>query len=426
MNVLEDQKIKMLISRRDLSKNRIKSYKRVFTEINELFNKTPSELIEEARNEQLPDWDNKIFIEMEDRKISYYFNEYYNYLKNVRKNNPGSIQNKHNVLRAFYREYNIEVPKPINLKIRTPRVRKRDLLSWEEDVEKAVEETESLKLKAIILFLVTSGLRISDMVKLTIGDFLEATEDYHNGTIGDLLKQDPSNIIPSWDFDPQKTQNEGNLCITFNTPETVKAIFNYLNKRILNDYSVSDDSPLFRSNTYHQSNNYFYESSSISFIFREEINPLIGSPKDKIGRALFRPQNLRKLFETTCNKHIGKAMFAVEEKKNEGTEWDIVALLTGHKPYNAQIKHIYDAVEPEDIKPYYEQLIPYLSTNKVDVKTYKSQDVIEMEKIVHEAEEKAKISSERQVETEARLAKLEGVANLLSKEDIEFLKKLKK
>lgn len=383
MGIENDEKLNMLFERRDISENRKRTYLLVFNEIYELLGKTPSELIKEAKKQQKPDWIKQEFLDIDERNISIYFSKYHIYLKNTRKNSKGTINLKMVTFESFYREFNIELPKTPEKKNKIPRVRKKDIPSW-EDVELALKKVESLKNKAIILFILTSGLRGGDTSKLTIGDFLEATEKFHNGTLEDLLKQDHSNIIPSWYIDAEKTSRRGNLCITFNTPEAVEAIFNYLEQRIDKGYSVDVDTALFRSD--HSINNHFLNSDSIGRIFRTINKKIFNAAEDNLGRVFFRAQNLRKLFISTCSANLPKAMFAVEESSTRVKELDYLAVLAGHKPSKGDMTISYDAIEPEDIEPYYLQLTKYLSIGKVEPKDIKSADYIEMQNKLNKME----------------------------------------
>jgi len=56
-------------------------------------------------------------------------------------------------------------------------------------------------------------------------------------------------------------------------------------------------------------------------------------------------------------------MFSVEEESNRVKDNDIVAILIGHKPHNANMTEACEAVDIEDINPYYTYLIPYLTVN---------------------------------------------------------------
>ncbi|WP_409199616.1 hypothetical protein [Methanobrevibacter sp. DSM 116169] len=79
-----DIKLNHFIKRRNINKKTISHYNLVFTEIFKLFNKIPSELIDEFKHEQKPYITNDGFIEvmdMNDRKINKYQFIYDDYLK---------------------------------------------------------------------------------------------------------------------------------------------------------------------------------------------------------------------------------------------------------------------------------------------------------------------------------------------------------
>ncbi|MGL6298824.1 MAG: hypothetical protein ACRC1M_06645 [Methanobacteriaceae archaeon] len=408
MNILEDPRLKSLIHRRNISESRAADYKVTFNQIYELINKTPSELIEEAKQQQQPDWEKKRFLEMEERNVTKYLEEYYNFLKNVRKNKDSTIKLRMTIIRSFYSEYEIKLPKPVILSSTTNRTRKTDIPSW-DDVETVVTKLESKKYIAIVYFFATSGIRSGDVCNLTIGDFLKATEKYHNGTLEDLLTKDPYeySITPAWDFDPEKTDKKGNLCLTSNTPQAIKALFDYLEDRIKKGHDVSLDSALFRSNRIRTKNpekSFFYKTSTMSDLFKDTINPIFDTHennntiirKDKKGYSFFRPHNLRTLFKTTCSTHLPKAMLQVEEKGTLSKNIDILSLLTGHEPLNSQITKTYEAVDYEDIAPYYYQLIPYLTTDKIKVKDMNTPEYLEMKKEVDDLKAKEKERSRKE------------------------------
>lgn len=395
VDVIEDSKLNTLIKKKNLSDARIEQYELVLTDIYNITKKInsnkkgliPVELIEEARIEQRPNFKEGFLLDLDERKITKYFDEYYLYLKDERGNKDSSIKTKLKVLKSFYNYYKIECPDLPNLESNISRIRKSEIPSI-KDIRDAFNKIENLKYKAIILFLSSSGMRSGDVVKLTLGNFLEATTEYHDGTLENLLEQDSNNVIPSWYLEPAKTVGSGNICITFNTPECVQSIFNYLEHRIQQNLPVNDNSPLFRSDR--RENNHFYESKSLSRLFNESINPLVGGNKDRHGYTFFRPHNLRKFFITTCRAHIGEAMFEVNEYSNEPLLIDFIAVLAGHRPPKGMMTSVYDAIETEQIKPYYLHLTKYLSIGEIIPKDIKSAEYIEMENRVKEAENNTK------------------------------------
>ncbi|KZX16343.1 site-specific tyrosine recombinase XerC [Methanobrevibacter cuticularis] len=188
----------------------MKVYKIVFTHMFELTGKTPTELIEEAKDEEQPYIKNEkiIFKSLDDRKITSYLYNYYNFLneKNLAVDTVGSYMS---AVRAFYNEYDIQLPKPI--KIDNPKLLIREgNIPNIDDVRKGVESTNNIRNKGIILFLATSGVRIGDLVNFKIQDFVEATKEYHNSNnIDELLQmKNTNNIIPIWYFISAKTRKK--------------------------------------------------------------------------------------------------------------------------------------------------------------------------------------------------------------------------
>jgi len=409
MTVLDDPQIEDFFTNRpNINDKRKQSYKTAFDHFYNLFGLTPTKMIEEAKNEQKPDWERKEFLDIEERNVTKYLKQYYLHMKNERKNKNSTIKKNLNMIRAFYEAYNIEIPKsPVLTQVST-RTRKTEIPDW-DDVRYVVDKLESKKYIAIVYFLATSGIRNGDVCNLTIGDFLEATKKWHNGTLEDLLSKDPyeENIRPVWDFDPEKTSTySGNICFTSNTPQAMRALFDYLEKRIDEGYPVGNDTALFRSNIKRKKNNeksFFYNTSSMSDIFTDTINPLFNTKdkdeniivrKDRKGYSFFRAHNLRKLFTTTCSTNLPKVMYEVEEKGTLPKNIDILSLLTGREPLNSKITDTYEAVGHDDVEPYYFHIIPYLTVGEIEAKDVHSDEFKELKKQNKELTERMNVYEE--------------------------------
>lgn len=115
MKIEEDPKIKQIVIRKNLSKSRLNIYKIVLTDICTITGLTPTELLKEAKEEEQPFIkDNKIiFPDIEDRKVTQYIYQYYEFLKN-KKLTINTIDSYLKTLRSFYNEYNIQLPKTYN------------------------------------------------------------------------------------------------------------------------------------------------------------------------------------------------------------------------------------------------------------------------------------------------------------------------
>lgn len=83
-------------------------------------------------------------------------------------------------------------------------------------------------MKAIILFMTSSGCARNETLNLTVSDFIEATNEYHsdgsvNEILTELIVQD--NVIPTFKIFRKKTNKS---YFTFCSPEATKAICSYL------------------------------------------------------------------------------------------------------------------------------------------------------------------------------------------------------
>lgn len=197
--------------------------------------------------------------------------------------------------------------------------------------------------------------------------------------LDELLSRNHYEIIPCYDFFPEKTQKEGNLCITFNTGESSYFIFEHLKERIKEGYSVELESALFR-------NTGSSDFLSVDWLRRilKSLNTSLNLGKDKNGMyGKFRGHNLRKLFSTTCRRNITNVVV----KADKYSELDVVSIFTGHIPPNMSNSEVYDAVDSEDsfdsyLRKNYEALIPYLTINKKENCAKENNKNLEYDEIV--------------------------------------------
>lgn len=366
MTPIEDIKLQQMIDRKELSKDRIELYKIVFNDYCRLTQKTPSELISEAREDQEPylGKNNRIlFTPKSERKLALYINQYYKYLK-TKDLSEYSMDTYLKSVYAFYNEFDIELPKKINVKLPKVIIRKGDLPTI-KDIRLAVDSTKELRNKAMILLFLTSGMRRGAIVNLRVSDFIEATKEYHNGDdIKTVLGiEDTSNIIPNWLFFPSKTEEYSNICLTFNTPECTEYILNYLKTR--KDLKESDS--LFN-----------LTGSGMSTVFRELNDRLFGKTKHS-NKRLFMPHRLRKLFLTTFRKKTND-LFSLR-------------LVAGHS-LPTKIDDNYQEIPIEETKEEYMKVIPFLSIRDTKVHNIKSEEYIKLEMKNIELEEKDKAKEE--------------------------------
>ena len=435
----DDARLSMMIERRGLSDSAIKTYDTVFKEIYKLLEVTPSDIVRIGKREQKPYIDKETgeyeLLELEDRHVTEYQFKYYNFLKNKNLSNR-TIRLKLNTYRALLGEYDIEKPKNINIVISNDRIRDEDIVSWRE-VESALSFCKGIRDKAIISFFATTGLRSSDVRRLTIGDLIKACdiyfEDNEEKTLNNLLDKNPEEIMPCWEIIPSKTSKNSQLCVTFNTPEASTYLWQYLNERISynikkgrNDVLEPND-PLFATSTNNE-----LKSTAIEKLF-QRINKQLGDKEDKNGKyCRFRSHSLRKLFSTTCRRNLTQVVV----NSDKTSEVDIISIFTGHVPPNESNSKVYEAIESDSHDSYlrktYLALSPYLSIKDIEVKDIKTQqykDLEEQNEALRQQLEAQAVSMQREMDEqkeqyEKKIRHIESVNSALSTQVTDIQKQI--
>jgi len=233
---------------RELSEGRKKNYEIVFREMYKLTGKTPSELLDEAKQEEKSFIKEGAIVEVDkrDRKVAKYLLMYHNFL-NESGIKESTMKTKMGILRAFYTEFEIELPKKIKLSVPMRIIREGDI-PIREDIKKALDFIPDIRNKALITLTASTGIRGVDILNFAVGDFVIATKKYHESdSIDKMLELKQNNIIPCWEFYSQKTKKHNTLTVTFNTPECSEYIIKYLNQRKKGGEILNNDSYLFRT-----------------------------------------------------------------------------------------------------------------------------------------------------------------------------------
>lgn len=356
--IRQDMKLQQMFIRKNLSKSRIDLNIIAFTKMYELTGLTPTELITEALEEQEPRLINGQlrFKQINDRKITRYLYNYYFFLQQENYKLQ-TIQTRMATVRAFYNEYDVELPKNIQLQNNKPLVTEGDLPA-RKDILKALQSTNNKRNKALILFLASTGIRSNDALEFKVHDLIQGCKNYNVTSLNELLNIDAANVVPGFYFRPQKTIRSGNICCTFCTPECFKSLQDYLKTRPY----LTEDSPLFT--------NRFNEKLSRDAVIRifKTIND------NEFGfvnnQRFFKAHNLRKWFVSQCNQHSGDLLK--------------VHILAGHSI--SRIDATYNEINVDVMRRFYISLIPHLTVNPTRVKTVKSREFLELERRLKEQE----------------------------------------
>ena len=269
--------------------------------------------------------------------------EYRDWLYN--KYNVSTAQLYLTAILTTYRHFEITIP-PLPYystkhSIKTPPINYKDLP--DRHLLRECLEVSSPLVRALILFMSSSGISRIDVLNLTIDDYLNATQEHHNHpdsvkyAIRDMRDKD---IIATFNLKRQKT---GQDYFTFASHEACNAINAYLLTRT---EILTRDKPLFKINERY-----------INMIF-ERLNGHF--QLGKVG-------NYNRLIPHMLRK------FHASQLAESGMSTDHINLLQGRKVQGVAHEH-YIRINPETLKEEYIKALPYIVIE--DVNKYKTENEI--------------------------------------------------
>ena len=225
---------------------------------------------------------------------------------------------------SLYAHFEIEIHKLPPLSTKSGNIPKPitfEDLPTKEIIRSAVEIANPI-MKAIILFMSSSGCARRETLNLTIQDFIDATQEYHNkNNIKDILDdlKDNENLVPIFRIRRQKTSK---FYFTFCSPEASRQIVEYLltqsdlkntdklfdiNLYYLNKYfmEINDKLNLGKVGTYNRFRSHMLRKFHASSLYNAEnglslaeIDALQGRKKDSTHSSYFmeNPFNLKKKY----------------------------------------------------------------------------------------------------------------------------------
>ena len=179
-------------------------------------------LIEEAVDEEDKN------VPLKERKLKGRLLDYRNFLLNSDMSS-NTVKTYFSKLKTFYMHFEIELPY-------LPDARYGK--SYETNHIREALDLVSVDLKALILFMSSSGTAKAETLSLTIGDFIKGTCEYHHGgsvedVIGELERRD--DVVPTFYLKRIKTDK---YYYTFCSNEASRYIVQFLKKR--SDLKLSD------------------------------------------------------------------------------------------------------------------------------------------------------------------------------------------
>ena len=142
----------------------------------------------------------------------------------------GTVRTYLSRIKSFYRHFEVELPYLNDISLDEEYLSSYGDLPSKKDIWRACE-ISSIAFRAVILFISSSGCAKAETLSLTVGDFIKATEDYHDGgSFDDILHslENRRDVVPTFYLKRIKTNK---FYHTFCSPEASHCIVEYLLSR---------------------------------------------------------------------------------------------------------------------------------------------------------------------------------------------------
>ena len=242
MNMNNNTIISEFVKARRLKKGTAEQYQIALNFYSKFQEKPLHELLKEADEEE------EKGIRWKNRRLKTRLLNYRNYLYEQYVKSTAEL--KFALIKTFYKHHEIEIhnlPAVNKKNIRLSEPLKFKDLPDKELIKKALKISNPL-MRAVILFMSSSGCARAETLSLTIQDYIDATKEYHN--TNDISKaveiMHDKDIIPIFYLKRIKTNKH---YYTFCSPEANAEIINYLLLREDLDNNRLDELPLFKCNT---------------------------------------------------------------------------------------------------------------------------------------------------------------------------------
>lgn len=436
------------------SKKTMNEYRKTLDKFCKAIDKPLNEIIDELKMEQsikveeiISQDNNKTIIRTlefdvnsPDSTVKKYHHQFESYC--LERGNKNSTANKHiKRIRTLLKANDIKLPKWEFLKEEPP---KWELLE-KEDIKFVLDECSIIH-KSLILFMLSSGMRVGDCVTLTIGDFMDATRAFHDFVDAeDFIDNAPQDMMGFWSFEPGKTERYDIKCKTFNSPESSNIILQNI-RRLKNEYyprkrkrlekKLKDETDeekreelrekietlkISKNNALFGSRNSLYTGpmkvESISTLFPAKNKKLCDWRISKIRKAIedgeisaedydkkvaeipkFHAHACRKYFETMISRNCG--------------DLRICTLMEGHASPVKTDPH-YIKKEYNEVQEIYLQAIEDLTIENVDSKLLSNKKISELESTIENLKaEQAQKNEIIQLQSEENKQQAEEIKNL--------------
>lgn len=329
---------------RNIKNSTINGYISALKGFEEFHEKSIQDLFNEARKEE-----NKR-IPLKDRKIKKRLMDYRSYLLNSDLS-PNTSKTYFSKVKTFYLHFGIELPHLPQAKYDKVYETNYLDLPTHQHIHDALQ-ISSIDLKAVILFMSSSGTAMAETLSLTVNQFVMATRDYHRGgSMEDILDtlDKKKDIVPTFYLKRIKTDK---YYYTFCSPEASSYMVKYLKTRenlkledLLFDFTSSQLISKFQDindkmNWGFKGKYRFFRTHSLRKfhasnigLSMEYIDALQGRGKNQVHEAYIKtnPENLKEIYMS----RMKNVMIIKNEVEVKNQEFNIIinVFLSG-KEYN--------------------------------------------------------------------------------------------
>jgi integrase len=344
-SIKDDPKFNYFIQNRRLKPETIRRYTYELELYSESTSMKPEELIDEARKEQ------KEKEYMDERQLLPHLTNHINFMES-KKYAPYRIKTSLKIIRSFYNQFEIILPKTPYKGEPSTFYLNVDELPGYEDIRKALT-VSNIKYRAMITLMASSAMNIKDVRFLKVHEFIEAIKDGYKpretGTNDSFHIPQRDEVddetIGVWRRRREKT---GVPHVTFSTPESIHLILDYLHQyqpESMDDYLFrSQDNPqnLERANPNKQCSSGSFQKYFI------KINEAMGWEKKGYSHY-FTSSSLRKFFSNTLQRL--------------GIRDQFIRIMMGHKLDN--VEQSYFKIDVKAMKDEYKNAVESLTFFKV-------------------------------------------------------------
>ena len=362
-----DPTFQQFIQSRRYKKQSIRIHQNSLQFYADFIGKTPTEIIDDAIMEEEANARRSL------KKIKEYLVNFIEYLIEI-GNSPQTIKNKVNSVKTFYHDHDIKTPR-----VKMPKKPGNAVLvdiPGKEHIIQALNYA-SIRNKAMILLMSSSGMGSAEIRNLTYNQFINAIDEVLDGLTEEeklnvlkvQSKVKDKDVIGVWDIVRKKTQTPYK---TFSTPESIHAIVEYLidNQRKNKPIKSKDD-----------------------YLFAVNGKPMKGNTLDQIFKSLndkcgFGKQGYQRFFRShAMRKFMGTSL------SGAGMDQAKVKMLLGHA--ENETNSAYFKFRVNDMKNIYLKYMDVLTINETKTRFIESDDyknlasmILERDKAIDSVEKK--------------------------------------